>query len=136
MLTEAQIDSISKGIRSWSRPNALDGAVPPPYSAKAPGDSRKGEAAFGVFCASCHGPRGEGTARGSAITNDSFLALVSDQGLRTLTITGRPELGAPDWRANVSGRPMSDEEITDVVAWLVSRRVRHPGQPYPNGTLP
>jgi mono/diheme cytochrome c family protein len=136
MLTEAQIDSISKGIRSWSRPNALDGATPPPYSANAPGDSQKGEAAFGVFCASCHGPRGEGTARGSAITNDSFLALVSDQGLRTLTITGRPELGAPDWRANVSGRPMSDEEITDVVAWLVSRRVRYPGQPYPNGTLP
>jgi cytochrome c oxidase cbb3-type subunit III len=58
------------------------------------------------------------------------LALVSDQGLRTLVITGRPELGAPDWRANIPGKAMSDQEITDVVAWLTSRRVRSPGQPY------
>jgi hypothetical protein len=39
-------------------------------------------------------------------------------------------LGAPDWRANVPGKPMSDQEITDVVAWLTSRRVQNPGQPY------
>ena len=135
MLTDAQIDAISKGIRSWSRPGALDGASPPSYSAAAPGDPHRGEAAFGVFCASCHGPRGEGTAKGSAITNGSFLALVSDQGLRTLVITGRPELGAPDWRGDVPGRPMSDQEVTDVVAWLASRRVQDPGQPYPNDAL-
>ena len=135
MLTDAQIDAISKGIRSWSRPGALDGASPPSYSAAAPGDPHRGEAAFGVFCASCHGPRGEGTAKGSAITNGSFLALVSDQGLRTLVITGRPELGAPDWRGDVPGRPMSNQEVTDVVAWLASRRVQDPGQPYPNDAL-
>jgi cytochrome c oxidase cbb3-type subunit 3/ubiquinol-cytochrome c reductase cytochrome c subunit len=58
------------------------------------------------------------------------LALVSDQGLRTIVITGRPELGAPDWRGNVPGKPMSDQEITDVVAWAASRRVQNPGQPY------
>jgi cytochrome c oxidase cbb3-type subunit 3/ubiquinol-cytochrome c reductase cytochrome c subunit len=45
-------------------------------------------------------------------------------------ITGRPELGAPDWRGNVAGRPMTDQEITDVVSWLVSRRAENPGQPY------
>ena len=33
-----------------------------------------------------------------------FLALVSDQGLRTIVIAGRPELGAPDWRGNVPGK--------------------------------
>jgi cytochrome c oxidase cbb3-type subunit 3/ubiquinol-cytochrome c reductase cytochrome c subunit len=47
-----------------------------------------------------------------------------------MVITGRPELGAPDWRANASGRPMSNQEVTDVVAWLASRRVANPGQPY------
>jgi len=62
------------------------------------------------------------------------LALVSDQGLRTIVITGRGELGAPDWRGNVPGKPMSDQEITDVVAWLASRRVQDPGQPYPAST--
>jgi hypothetical protein len=30
----------------------------------------------------------------------------------------------------VPGRPMSDQEITDVVACLASRRVTSPGQPY------
>jgi hypothetical protein len=25
---------------------------------------------------------------------------------------------------------MTDQEITDVVAWLASRRVQNPGQPY------
>ena len=71
-----------------------------------------------------------GGRKASAITDDSFLALVSDQGLRTIVIAGRPELGAPDWRGNVPGKPMSDQEVTDVVAWLASRRVQNPGQPY------
>jgi cytochrome c oxidase cbb3-type subunit 3/ubiquinol-cytochrome c reductase cytochrome c subunit len=56
--------------------------------------------------------------------------LISDQGLRTIVIAGRPELGAPDWRGNIPGRPMSDQDVTDVVAWLVSHRVPNPGQPY------
>jgi cytochrome c oxidase cbb3-type subunit III len=131
LLSDAQIDAITKGIRSWSRPSALDHAQPPPYSSRVPGSSERGAVAFGVFCASCHGARGEGTAKASAIADDSYLALVSDQGLRTLTITGRPELGAPDWRGNVIGRAMSDEEVTDVVAWLASRRAQYPGRPYP-----
>jgi mono/diheme cytochrome c family protein len=85
---------------------------------------------YRVYCASCHGAQGEGSAKASNIANGTFLALVSDQGLRTIVITGRPELGAPDWRGNVSGKPMSDQEITDVVAWLASLRVKSPGQPY------
>jgi hypothetical protein len=56
---------------------------------------------------------------------------VSNQSLRTTVIVGRPELGAPDWRGNVPGRPMSDEEVSDVVAWLVAQRPEVPGQPYP-----
>ncbi|HEY7318089.1 MAG TPA: hypothetical protein VIE89_10990, partial [Candidatus Binatia bacterium] len=51
-----------------------------------------------------------------------YLALVSDQGLRTTVIVGRSDLGMPDWRANVSGQPMSPQEISDVVAWLASHR--------------
>ena len=131
ILTDKQIDVIISGIRSgWSRPGILDGANPPPYAAKATGDVQRGEASYRTYCASCHGPQGQGGAKGSSITNDSFLALVSDQELRTMTIVGRPEIGAPDWRGNVPGRPMSDQEITDVVAWLASRRVQSPGQPY------
>jgi sugar lactone lactonase YvrE len=71
----------------------------------------------------------------SSIVNGSFLALISNQNLRTTVITGRPDLGAPDWRMNVPGRPMSAQEITDVVSWLASQRPQFPGRPYPNPSV-
>jgi mono/diheme cytochrome c family protein len=131
MLTEKQIDVITSQIRSrWGRPGILAAANPPSYAATSAGNAVRGELAYKTYCESCHGAGGRGGAKGSAITDDSFLALVSDQGLRTIVIAGRPELGAPDWRGDVSGKPMSDQEVTDVVAWLVLRRVQNPGQPY------
>ena len=131
MLTDKQIDVITREMRSrWSRAGILNGANAPSYAATSPGNAKQGEVVYGTYCESCHGPAGRGGAKGSAITNDSFLALVSDQGLRTIVITGRPELNAPDWRGNVPGKPMSNQEITDVVAWLASRRSQSPGQPY------
>ena len=131
MLTNKQIDVIANEIRlRWSRPGILNGANPPSYAPESTGNAQQGEVVYGTYCKSCHGPEGQGGPKGSAITNDSFLALVSDQGLRTIVIAGRPDLGAPDWRGNVPGKPMSDQEISDVVAWLASRRVSNPGQPY------
>jgi cytochrome c oxidase cbb3-type subunit 3 len=131
MLTNNQIDVITSGMLSnWSQKGILDGSNPPSYAANTAGNAGNGEHVYGTYCASCHGPGGQGGPKGSAITNDSFLALVSDQELRTIVIAGRPELGAPDWRGNVPGKPMTDQEITDVVAWLASRRVQNPGQPY------
>jgi cytochrome c oxidase cbb3-type subunit 3 len=131
MLTDKQIDVVSREIRSrWSRQGILNGSNPPSYAPKSTGNAQQGEAAYKTYCESCHGPGGRGGAKGSAIADDSFLALVSDQGLRTIVIAGRPELGAPDWRGNVAGKPMSDQEVTDVVTWLGSRRSQNPGQPY------
>ena len=131
MLTDKQIDVITNGMRSrWSRPGILATANPPSYTPTSAGNAVRGEVAYKTYCESCHGVAGRGGAKGSSITDDSFLALISDQGLRTIVITGRPELGAPDWRGDVSGKPMSDQEVTDVVAWLASRRVQNPGQRY------
>jgi mono/diheme cytochrome c family protein len=131
MLADKQIDVITTQIRTrWSRGDNLTTANLPSYAPKSAGNVAQGEATYKTYCESCHGPGGSGGPKGSSITNGSFLALVSDQGLRTMVICGRPELGAPDWRGDVPGKPMSDQEITDVVAWLVSRRVQNPGQPY------
>jgi len=129
MLTEQQIDVITNGIFSrWGRKGILDGANPPSYLAKTAGNVDHGKLVFGTYCASCHGSGGGGTPKGSAITNDSFLALVSNQGLRTIVITGRPELNAPDWRGNVPGQPMTDQQVADVVAWLVAQRPKQANQ--------
>ena len=86
---------------------------------------------YRTYCSSCHGADGHGGSKASSIVDGSYLALVSDQQLRTIVISGRPELGAPDWRGDVPGQPMSAQEISDVVAWLSSQRPQSPGQPYP-----
>jgi len=132
MLTAKQIDVLVTQIRArWSKPGILAGATAPSYTAKTPGDVAHGEAAYKTYCESCHGSDGRGTQKGSSITDGSFLALLTDQELRTMVIVGRPDRSAPDWRNNLPGHPMSDQEITDVVAWLASKRVSAPGQPYP-----
>jgi len=135
MLTDKQIGVIVQGIRErWSKPDALGGAVPPPYSSSESGDASRGSEVYAVFCSSCHGPGGRGGPRASSIVDGSFLALLTDQELRTIVIVGRPDLGAPDWRGDVPGKPMSAKDVSDVVAWLAAQRPRFPGQPYPNST--
>ena len=115
MLTDEQIDSIVRGIRErWGSRGQMTGVTLPPYAATSPGNAQQGEAAYATFCASCH--------RSRSVTDPSYLSLISDQGLRTIVITGRPDFGAPDWRSNLPGHPMTNEEITDVVAWLSSQR--------------
>ena len=134
LLTEAQIDIVVRGIRArWARPDALGTDKPPAYASSTPGDAARGQNVFLTFCSSCHGKDGQ-NGRGGSIVDNSYLALVSDQHLRTVTITGMPALGAPDWRADVPGKPLSDADVTDVVAWLASQRqqplsaqLNHPG---------
>jgi cytochrome c oxidase cbb3-type subunit 3 len=132
MLTDKQIDALVRGIRSWAPSSDLRGANPPPFAAKTAGNAQHGADAYQTFCSGCHGPNGTGGNKASSIVDPSYLALVSNQYLRTEVIAGRPELGAPDWRGNVPGRPMSDQEVTDVVAWLATRRATNPGQPNPD----
>ncbi|MFO1458752.1 MAG: cytochrome c [Verrucomicrobiota bacterium] len=130
-LTDAQIEILAGGIRSrWSRSEAVVGAKLPPYAATSPGDPRRGEAVYSKFCARCHGADGKGTGTVGSILDGSFLALVSDQGLRTTVIAGRPDRGHPDWRQCVPGEAMSSQQVGDVVAWLIAQRPATPGQPY------
>jgi cytochrome c oxidase cbb3-type subunit 3 len=132
MLTRKQVDVIVSGIRErWSTPDVFHGADPPPYSSSGPGDSARGSEVYATYCSSCHGAGGRGGQKARSIVDGSFLALVNDQELRTIVITGRPELGAPDWRSDVPGRPMTAQEVSDVVAWLAFQRPKFPGQPLP-----
>jgi len=131
-LTDEQIEILVREMRTrWGNAKEAPGATPPPYAASEPGDTTRGAEVYSAFCAGCHGPEGKGTGKGSSIVDDSFLALVSDQDLRTTVIAGRPDLGQPDWRSCAPGRPMTSQEVTDVVSWLVARRKANPGQPYP-----
>jgi cytochrome c oxidase cbb3-type subunit 3 len=131
MLTDDQIQVIVRGIRArWAKPGALRGAIAPPYAAPGPSDPKRGAAVYGAYCSSCHGADGRGGNKASSIVDPSYLTLVSDQYLRTTVIAGRPELGAPDWRGNIPGKPMSPEDVSDVVAWLDSQRPPSQGEAY------
>ena len=130
-LTERQIDVLVQEMRArWAKPDAMSGFNPPPYTASPLGVADRGADVYQTFCASCHGLGGRGGGKARSIVDGSYLALVSDQGLRTTVIVGVADLGAPDWRSDVPGRPMSAQEISDVVAWLVAQRPQVPGQSY------
>jgi cytochrome c oxidase cbb3-type subunit III len=129
-LTDKQIDLLVEGMKSrWGKAELFKEVALPPYSLQdaiakgsAPGDSQRGAAAYQTYCARCHGKDGKGGPKGSSVLDPAYLALVSDQALRTAVIAGRPDLGMPNWRENNSGRAMSPQEISDVVAWLASHR--------------
>jgi mono/diheme cytochrome c family protein len=141
MLTERQIAIIAEGMgKNWGRPGALEGDTPPLYASTTHGDTAQGQKTFAIFCAHCHGadatgtPAGKGGAMGSLV-DPAYLALISDQGLRSFILAGQTEQGMHDWRSYVIGppaRPMTDQEVTDTVAWMASHRTATPGQPYPD----
>jgi mono/diheme cytochrome c family protein len=138
MLTDRQVAVIAKGIiDTWGHTDSTMTQLPP-YSMTAPGDPTRGQASYATFCARCHGANGAGTTIGNirtgSIVDPSYLALVSDQFLRSTIIAGQPEQGMPDWRSDLTGpnvRPMTDQEITDTVAWIGTHRIATPGEPYP-----
>ena len=128
-LTAAQVDVLASGLAStWGRPDAVKGAPLPPYAATG-GDAARGKAVYASACAGCHGQDGAGGPKGGSIVDASYLSLVSDQYLRTTVIAGRTDLGMPDWRGSGQGQPLTDESISDVVAWLISGRRPVTGRP-------
>ena len=121
-LSDKQIDALVDGIYSdWGedtsgKPRTLAGA--PGYASTTAADPGHGKKLFGRNCFGCH-------AKGGLIgpvTEPSYLQLVSDQMLRTSIIVGRPDLGMPDYRILNSGRPLADQDVTDLTAYLVSLR--------------
>jgi mono/diheme cytochrome c family protein len=133
-LTDKQIDVLVDGIRKrWGAAENLKNVAQPPYSLQdaiaagsGPGDPRRGATAYETYCARCHGKDGTGGSKGRSVIDPAYLALISDQSLRTAVIAGRIDLGMPDWRANISGRAMSPQEISDVVAWVAAHRPSSP----------
>jgi mono/diheme cytochrome c family protein len=122
-LTGEQVKVLAKGIKKrWGPP--ASGSLPPylsPTGGKG-GDDKKGARVFARACAGCHGPQGRGEKDGQplpggAINNPAFLALISDQALRRIIITGRPDLGMPAYN-HADRPPVTAAEIDDLVALL------------------
>ncbi len=121
-LIDKQIDILVDGMQqNWGRPGDFGNAPQLLAEGAAPGDAQRGAEAYKTFCSSCHGPDGTG-GKGGSILDPQYLAMATDQYLRTTVIVGRPDLNIPDWRGYVPGRPMTAQEVSDVVAWIASHR--------------
>lgn len=129
-LTDKQIDILVEGMRShWGAAEKFKNVALPPYSLQdsiargfGPGNPQRGSVVYQTYCAQCHGKDGTGGSKGGSVVDPAYLALVSDQAMRTTVIVGRSDLGMPDWRSYIPVRPMSPQEISDVVAWLAAKR--------------
>lgn len=123
LLTEKQIDALVAGMRKRWSPEKADKVNMPAYAEAGSGDVERGAQVYRAACLSCH--------QQQKITDPTYLSLISDQALRTIVIAGRPDLGHPDSRHMRPDGPLSDQDVTDVVAYLNSFRTDTPGQPYP-----
>src|SRR6187402_1846849 len=125
LLTPQQIDILVAGMRArWNR-TGNNAAEMPPYFSSTVGNVDNAQDIFDTSCSTCHKQGRQG------IGDPSFLALVSDQSLRTIVIAGRPDLGHPDWKQVRPSQPLTGQDVSDVVMYLHSLRTDTPGQPYP-----
>jgi cytochrome c oxidase cbb3-type subunit 3/ubiquinol-cytochrome c reductase cytochrome c subunit len=136
-LTDAQVKVLVDGIKShWRSPTPLE-QTPPTYTVSKLGamkstaeDHVRQMKIYQRACAGCHGPNGigsEGTNSGpGAINVPAFLALISDQALRRIIITGRRDLGMPTYAEkrgrSADFRPLTSAEIDDLIALLAQWR--------------
>ena len=145
ILTDQQIDVLVQGMmRVWSRPAEFSGVTLPPYAGSSSGNTAEGHNTFVAACSRCHGVDGLGIkppangkpaqqgASPDSIVDPSYLALVSDQSLRSLVIAGRPDQNVPDWRGYMTGpgaHALTPQEIDNIVAWLAAHRAPSSEQP-------
>jgi cytochrome c oxidase cbb3-type subunit 3/ubiquinol-cytochrome c reductase cytochrome c subunit len=136
-LTTEQIKILADDIKPrWGPVEPVPSGAPPYLLAQSPseravtGNQEAGLKVFARACAACHGDHGQGAVyQGKsvgAINDPDFLALASDQSLRRYVITGRPDLGMPDY-ADPMGRPkgfqpLTGEDVTNLAVLLAAWR--------------
>ncbi len=86
------------------------------------GDSAilRGAHLFGVQCASCHGPSGQG-ALGSSLHPSSLMAEASLDEIKSLLRAGRPGLGMPSF-----GGRLSEQDLDDLAVLLKQLQAQGP----------
>lgn len=125
MLTDAQVDALVKGMRArWATAGTVRPVQMPTETTTLTGNAAHGQQVYQSDCRSCH------SGARQQVTDPTYLALVSAAALRTILIAGRPDVGHPGWQTVADGHAASDQDVTDVVAYLASLRSTTPGQPY------
>jgi mono/diheme cytochrome c family protein len=135
-LTDEQIRIIAEGLKKHWKKDVPAAASAPEYAAKlaeqsSPDAVKRGAELFAKACADCHGADGEGTGPEESpgrINDPALLSLMSNQGLRRIVITGRHDLGMPNYADDLGRagdfKPLTSDDVSDLVALLASWRER------------
>jgi cytochrome c oxidase cbb3-type subunit 3 len=120
----------------WGAVGPALASVPSYTLPKTSGSADQGAKIFSRACASCHGNNGAGVEKDGKLRNKIndvfFLALISDQELRRIMITGRQDLKMPNY-AEKTGRPedfqpLTSADIADLGALLSAWRAGSPAK--------
>jgi len=133
-LSEQDIDDIVAYIESWGKTYEPPLPVPPlppqniPPVEEVTGDPNKGYTIFQQNCAGCHGEKGEG--RIGATLDKSFPAI--EPGAFAIDTIKRGISGTlmPAW-AQENGGPLTDEDINNVAAYVLSLQHEPVARPGP-----
>lgn len=88
---------------------------------------RSGGQLWGLNCASCHGTTGEGEDA-PALNSQQFLEITSDEQMHRIIAAGITGAKMPAWW-NEFGGPLTDEQITAIVAYVRSWEPSAPDRP-------
>jgi cytochrome c oxidase cbb3-type subunit 3/ubiquinol-cytochrome c reductase cytochrome c subunit len=115
-----QINALVDGVyKTWAKPEQFHAQQLPSYSGQGfTGNADNGRKLFVRDCFACHG---KGAPIGS-VTDMQYVALVSNQMLRTSILVGRPDFGMPDYRFLNLGHALSNQDVADLVAFISSKR--------------
>ena len=129
-LTEEQVKVLATGLKSFWGPEPKLIGVPAYLGDGKAGSAQAGVGVYDRACARCHGKEGAGGVdvdvgkKIGAINDRTYLALISDQALRRIIITGRPDLGMPSYEKTLgsASQARTAQDIADLVALLAAWR--------------
>ncbi len=140
-LTADQVAILVKGIKQQQWDSTAEAKMQKVYPSAPPlvatggaaGNAQAGEKVYAVACAACHGEYGEGEDGVAGAINDPvFLALSSDAEMRRYIITGRPDLGMPNFAENddrgADFKPLTAQQVTDLAALFAQWREKKPSE--------
>lgn len=124
--TGEDVRAVVAFIRTWHRE-----VKKPDLPQVIRGDPARGQQLYMTACANCHGWEGQGElGMGPAVTNPDLLAAADDAFLWATIAYGRRDTPMfPSLRGLDGVRQFSEQEISDLVAYLRSRRGREQGRP-------
>ena len=105
-LRDRELRDIAGALRRWRDPYRTPRTI-----LQVQGSRSEGEGVYAMWCAQCHGTRGEGgLAKG--ISNPDFLAMASDQFLLETIMKGRSNTAMPAWSR------LTDRELAGLLAFV------------------